>query len=197
MQIVKKKLHELKPLEKNVRRHGEVQIEHFMESLRQFGQTRAFVVDEELNILVGNGMFEAMSKLEWKKPVFCHMVKGLTELEKKKLVLSDNKIFQLATDNFEVIDEMLQEIVEAGDLNIAGYSADILEDLVRGAGDVLEDMSGYGALEKEEIQEKAAQQPAEKEEEYVAGPPEGFDLICPHCGTRLKMAGDGALEKAD
>ena len=143
MQIVKKKLHELKPLEKNVRRHGEVQIEHFMESLRQFGQTRAFVVDEELNILVGNGMFEAMSKLEWKKPVFCHMVKGLTELEKKKLVLSDNKIFQLATDNFEVIDEMLQEIVEAGDLNIAGYSADILEDLVRGAGDVLEDMSGY------------------------------------------------------
>ena len=46
MKIVKIELSKLKPLEKNVRNHSDIQVKEFVRALKQFGQTRPFVLDE-------------------------------------------------------------------------------------------------------------------------------------------------------
>ena len=51
------KINDLKPLEKNVRKHNEKQIDELIKSVEQFGQTRAMVIDEDNNILIGNGLY--------------------------------------------------------------------------------------------------------------------------------------------
>ena len=47
------KLSDLKPLENNVRKHSDKQIDELIKSVEQFGQTRAMVIDEDNNILIG------------------------------------------------------------------------------------------------------------------------------------------------
>lgn len=188
MNIKKLKLSSLKPLEQNVRRHGDKQLEHFQNSLRQFGQTRAFVVDEQNNVLVGNGMHEAMVRMGWEKPVDCHVVTGLSEAQKRKLILSDNKVFQLGSDNFDVIEQYLQEFADAGDFDVAGYDAETLESLARTADEVMDSMTNYGRLEPEEAERiEKTEDTEEGEAEIVYAPteeePEDIDMvICPHCG---------------
>lgn len=195
MNIKKLNLKDLKPLEQNVRKHGDRQLEHFQNSLRQFGQTRAFVVDEKKTILVGNGMHEAMVRMGWEKPVDCHVVTDLSDAQKRKLILSDNKVFQLGSDNFDVIEQYLQEFADAGDFDIAGYDTETLESLARSADEVMESMTNYGRLEPEEaerIDKTDASEEGEAEIVFAQNEeePEDIDMvICPHCGGAFPREG--------
>ena len=92
MNVVKVKLSDLRPLEKNVRRHNEKQIKEYARSLEKFKQIRPMVVDENHVILVGNGMYEAMKRLGWES-ADCEIVTGLSENDKKKLMLADNRVY--------------------------------------------------------------------------------------------------------
>ena len=114
------KLKDLKPLERNVRKHNDKQIDELIKSVNQFGQTRAIVIDENNNILIGNGLYYALVKMN-KDDVQCFRKTGLSEVEKKKLVLSDNKIYGLGSDDYEEINNYIQEITSFGDFEIAGY----------------------------------------------------------------------------
>ena len=67
--------------------------------------------------------------------VDCHVVRGLPEKDKRKLILSGNKLFQLGSDDFDVINELLQSIADEGGFNVAGFSSDVLESPVKGAED--------------------------------------------------------------
>ena len=84
MKIVKKKLSELHPLEKNVRRHSPKQISEYVRSLNMFEQLRPLVIDEDGTIWIGNGMFEAMKSMGWEYAE-CEIRRGLTEKQKKKM----------------------------------------------------------------------------------------------------------------
>jgi hypothetical protein len=195
MNIKKLKLSSLKPLEQNVRKHGDKQLEHFQNSLRQFGQTRAFVVDEQNNVLVGNGMHEAMTRMGWEKPVDCHVVSGLTEAQKRKLILSDNKVFQLGSDNFDVIEQYLQEFADAGDFDIAGFDPETLESLARSADEVMQDMTSYGRLDDETVERIESSREDETQDEiaFASSPDEEEEdidmIVCPHCGGAFPRGG--------
>lgn len=131
MQITKKYLEQLKPLVENVRKHNPAQIKEIMRSLDQFGQTRPMVVDEDGNILVGNGLYMAMVE-RGDKQADCYVLSGLTEPQKKKLILTDNKVYSLGQDDYDVIDKFIQEItIDAGDFDIAGFDEDILRSMSR------------------------------------------------------------------
>lgn len=143
MKLVKVVLAELKPLEKNVRKHNDKQVDEFIRSLNENGQTRPFVIDENNNILIGNGMYAAMIK-RGDKEAYALRKTGLSEKQKKKLALSDNKIFSLGTDNYEVIQEYINEITEDGDYDIAGYDEDIIREMTRTADEIIEDVMSYG-----------------------------------------------------
>lgn len=160
MKVVTKKLNALKHPEKNVRIHSEQQIRELKRSLEKFGQTRAIVVDEDNTILIGNGLFEAMLSLGYQEATV-YVKTGLSENDKKKLMIADNKTYALGIDNLETLNEFLEEL--QGDLDIPGYDEEILQQMVADADEVTEKLSEYGTLDESEIQKmKAANQKREQ-----------------------------------
>lgn len=209
MKIQTLKLSELKPLEVNVRKHTEAQIKEIMRSVQQFGQTRAIVIDEENNILIGNGLHEAMVKAGLEE-AFVYRKKGLSEIEKKKLILADNKTYSLGADDYGNIEAYLEEITASGDFEIAGFDEDVLRNLMRQADEVLADVQNYGVLSPEQVEKKKEMQTAEPEQtgatagtaqqqpgngavigetppDDIAHGAEPETVICPNCGECIPL----------
>ena len=149
MKVIKKRLDDLKHPEKNVRIHSEQQIRELKRSLEKFGQTRALVVDENNVILIGNGLYEAMVSLGYQE-ASVYVKTELSENDKKKLMIADNKTYALGIDNLDTLNEFLEEL--QGDLDIPGYDEEILQQMVEDADEVTEKISEYGALDESEIQ---------------------------------------------
>lgn len=197
MQITRKKLSELKPLEKNVRNHSDIQIKEFERSLKQFGQTRAFVIDEQGNILVGNGMYIAMQNIGAKE-CDCFVMTGLSEIEKKKLVISDNKVFELGQNDYTVTEEFLKEIVSAGDKDVAGFQPDILESIVNLTQFSEQKQSEYGRVTTDmfkviepvidtQVTTQETTQEIKQEYQPMTQAEEHKYIICPHCNERIEL----------
>ena len=149
MKVIKKRLDDLKYPEKNVRIHSEQQIRELKRSLEKFGQTRALVVDENNVILIGNGLYEAMVSLGYQE-TSVYVKTELSENDKKKLMIADNKTYALGIDNLDTLNEFLEEL--QGDLDIPGYDEEILQQMVADADEVTEKISEYGTLDESEIQ---------------------------------------------
>lgn len=146
MRIETANLSDLKPLERNVRQHPEAQIKELVKSLQQFGQTRALVVDEENIILIGNGLYEAMIRLGYDS-CSVYRVSGMSEKEKKKLILSDNKTYDLGLTDFDEIQKYIDEITIDGDFEIAGFDEAILREMTRSLEAVEREVMSYGVTE--------------------------------------------------
>lgn len=198
------KLNDLKPLEKNVRKHNDKQIDELIKSVEQFGQTRAMVIDENNNILIGNGLYYALLKMN-RDEVQCYRKTGLSEVEKKKLILSDNKIYGLGSDDYEEINNYIQEITGMGDFEIAGYDKFILEQMTATDEQVEEAIKDYGTITdtrfiKEEPKQEINNTYIEKEPEVKNEPVtmvtetkvgaeknEKKYIICPSCGEMIYL----------
>ncbi|MBO4725532.1 MAG: ParB N-terminal domain-containing protein [Firmicutes bacterium] len=195
MKLEKIALEKLVPLDKNIRKHGERQIEEFVKSLKQFGQTRPFVIDEKNTVLIGNGMLEAMKRAGI-EVCTAYRVKGLSDLEKKKLVLTDNKIYSLGSDNLDNIMDYLQEFADAGDFDIPGFDAEGIEALTRTAGEVLDDAMSYGIAERPPPRQEAqAYTPPTGNGKTETTPGDGNageqdappSVVCPNCGEAIRL----------
>lgn len=197
MKLEKIKLSELKPLENNVRRHNEKQISELIRSLNQFGQTRAIIIDEENNILIGNGLYLALRE-RGDKECECSRVLGLSEKDKKKLVLTDNKIYALGIDDYENITAYINEITADGDFEIAGFDEEVLKQMTRELEEVEKDVMSYGVIETPTQPQNSAtpsqtfqpvvntqqpvNQPAQPEYKPQAAVNNDRTIICPSCG---------------
>lgn len=142
MQIEKIELEKLKPLERNVRKHGPSQIKELVRSLNQFGQTRAIVIDEDYNILIGNGLYLAM-KERGDKTCDVYKINGLTKKQKNKLIISDNKVYELGFTNYDTLEEMLKEISASGDFDIAGFDEETIKEITASAEASIEEIKEY------------------------------------------------------
>ncbi len=200
MNVVKMPLSSLQRPERNVRMHTEKQLGEFERSVTMFGQIRPIVVDESRTILAGNGLYETLLRMGWDEADVLQM-DGLTESQKKKLMLADNKIYGLGVDDLETFDAFLLELKD--DLDIPGFDEDILQSMVSEANEVTEKLQEYGTLDEGEIEEiKAAR---ERKEQYMAAEPKeeaaeesGHEepageerepvrqyVVCPHCGEKV------------
>lgn len=201
MNVVKMKLADLKRPERNVRMHTEKQLVELERSVKMFGQIRPIVVDDGLVILAGNGLYETLLRLGWEEADVLRM-EGLTENQKKKLMLADNKIYGLGVDDLESFDIFLEELKD--DLDIPGFDEGLLRSMVSQAGEVSEKLQEYGTLEESEIEEiKAARErkdllmasgvpeedAGEDETESAAADEEREPIrkfvVCPHCGEKV------------
>lgn len=149
MNVTTKRLDALKHPKKNVRIHSEQQIRELKRSLEKFGQTRAIVVDEDDTILIGNGLYEAMVSLGYQEATV-YVKAGLSESDKKKLMIADNKTYALGIDDLDTIYGFIEEL--QGDLDIPGYDEEILQQMVADADEVTEKLSEYGTLDEAEVQ---------------------------------------------
>lgn len=206
MEVIRMKLAEMKKPDKNVRMHTEKQLQEYERSVRMFGQIRPIVVDEEGTILAGIGLFDTMLRMG-EKEADVYQLKELTPTQKKKLMIADNKIFNLGVENLEVLNEFFEELKD--DLDIPGFDEDILRQMVSDAEEVTEKICEYGTLDDDEIEQmkqleerqkaaygnsvssenkpaptegKALQEPQANEE---GADPEGNFVICPDCGRKI------------
>ena len=207
MEIITMKLVDLVKPEKNVRIHTEQQLKEFQRSVKMFGQIRPIVVDENNVILAGNGLYETLIAMG-KETADVYKYDNLTENQKKKLMIADNKIFSLGIENLDTLNSFLEDL--QGDLDIPGFDEDILKQMVSEAEDITEKLSEYGTLDDEEIQsikesgerkeqqiQKAEVEQATPAPQPIAQPqqemPEDSEdttevkkfVICPKCGEKI------------
>lgn len=110
MQTVKKLLSELKPDERNTRLHDRRNIDLIKSSLQEFGQYRPFIVDQEMIIRVGNGMFVAMGELGWTEGD-CNIL-TLTPEQAMELSIVDNRAAELSKWDNEKLCETIMALGE-------------------------------------------------------------------------------------
>ena len=84
------------------------------------------------------------------KTAYVYRYENLTENQKKKLMIADNKIFSLGVEDLDALNSFLDEL--SGDLDIPGFDEEILKQMVSEAEDVTEKVSGYGILDEDSIQ---------------------------------------------
>ena len=116
MQIVNKPTAELKPYDKNAKKHDKKQIANVAESIKQFGFVQPLVLDKDNNVIIGHCRLEAAKKLHLDE-VPCVMADDLTDEKVKKLRLLDNKLNESDWD----IDLIAEEIA---DLDFDGFDVD-------------------------------------------------------------------------
>lgn len=149
MKIITMKLADLIKPEKNVRIHTEQQLKEFRRSIKMFGQIRPIVVDENNVILAGNGLYDTLISMG-AETADVYKYDNLTENQKKKLMIADNKIFSLGIENLDTLNSFLEDLSD--DLDIPGFDEEILKQMVSEAEDVTEKLSEYGTLDDEEIE---------------------------------------------
>lgn len=108
MQIVMKAISELKPYEKNPRRN-ENAVEAVANSIKAFGFKVPVVIDGDGVIVCGHTRFKAAKRLGLAE-VPCIVADDLTEEQIKAFRLADNKVGELATWDYELLN------LELGDL---------------------------------------------------------------------------------
>lgn len=199
MEITVKKLSELRPAAKNVRRHTDKQIAEYIRSLEMFGQIKPIIADEHGEIIAGNGLYQALVQMG-KETCDCYILTGLSENQKKKLMLADNRVYELGITDMDAFDELIREL--GNDIDVPGWDADLLSMMNAAAEDVDDIVNGYGSYEETDVSRLAERKTPDNVptsapvETPVATPqvaprPEGSQgqvqrvIVCPKCGEQI------------
>lgn len=108
MEIIKLNINEVIPYPDNPRKNDNA-VDAVAESIKQCGYCSPIVIDEDNVILAGHTRLKALKKLKWKE-VECVRKTGLTEEQKKKYRILDNKTNELAEWDFNILDAALAEL---------------------------------------------------------------------------------------
>lgn len=167
MNVVNRKINEIKPYEKNAKIHDEKQINNVAESIKQFGFVQPVVVDKDGVIVIGHCRVLAAKRLKMKE-VPCVCVDELSEEQVKALRIVDNKTNESPWD-MEMLAEELPEISLDGfdmSFGINNYSNADLDSFFKDA---------------ESADDEKAGKKTETAEENHDG-----EVCCPHCGEWFK-----------
>lgn len=131
-----------------------------------FGQVKPLVVAEDGEIIAGNGLYEALLRMG-RETCDCYVMVGLTDVQKKKLMMADNKVYELGFTDVDAIEELVKEL--DGDVDVPGWDADLLE-MLNSTEDEADEMIGsYGEFPESEISSINRQQ-NEEHVPYAAAP---------------------------
>ena len=103
MKIEQMKIRDIKPYERNAKKHDETQIKNVMQSIGQYGITQPLVIDRDNNLIIGHCRLIACKRLKMKEvPVVRR--DDLTQEQVDKLRLLDNKLNESEWD-FDLLAE--------------------------------------------------------------------------------------------
>ena len=130
---------DLKPYERNARTHSSEQISQIMASIKEFGFTNPLLIDSDFNLIAGHGRLEAikgLNRVDFKdKPILqvpCVICEGLSEVQKRALILADNKIALNAGWDEELLASELSELDELGfDLDLTGFGEGQMSEILQ------------------------------------------------------------------
>ena len=118
---------EIKPYDRNARTHSTEQVKQIMDAIKEWGFTNPLLIDEQGNLIAGHGRLEAvkqLNKVDFKdEPILelpAIVVKGLSDSQKKALIIADNQIALNAGWDYEVL------ALELKELESVNYDLDLL-----------------------------------------------------------------------
>lgn len=156
--VVYRPFSDLKPAARNPRTHSATQIEQIVRSMQQFGWTNPILVDEHNAIIAGHGRLEAARKLDMAEVPTIPLA-GLTDAQKRALVIADNQLALNAGWDAEMLAAELASLKDDGfDLPVIGFSDAELDDML-----IIPDFEPVGADAQGRLDERAP-------------------VTCPECG---------------
>ncbi|MTI15127.1 site-specific DNA-methyltransferase [Sansalvadorimonas verongulae] len=149
---------ELVPYAKNARTHSPEQISQIARSIENFGFVNPILVGDDKIIVAGHGRLLAANQLGMLTvPVI--VLAHLDEVQRRALVLADNKLAENAGWDEELLRSELQALGDLDfDLDITGFSLEELEELLE------DEPTGEGQTEDDdipEVQEQPVSQPGD------------------------------------
>ncbi len=190
MEVIKLPISSLRRPKQDARVHPEKQLHEYERSVSMFGQIRPLVVDENNTILAGVGCYETLQRMGI-EAADVYRIENLTEEQKKKLRLTDNRLSELGYDDLDLLREIFSEIHS----DIPGYDEAIIADLIDQANEatakMINESSGYeGSYVAFHTDSDV---PAAIEDDFEPEPPETAitqigDIYC--LGKHRLMCGD-------
>lgn len=125
-QLVTLKLDEIYPYERNPR-INDIAVDDVAESIVQCGYAAPIIVDEEHVIIAGHTRHKALQKLGWEEAEVL-VITGMSEQQKRKYRLLDNKVGEKAEWDEDLLSWELQDLdFEGYDFGFEDYSVDFDE----------------------------------------------------------------------
>ncbi|CAJ0692348.1 MULTISPECIES: site-specific DNA-methyltransferase [Ralstonia] len=122
----------LVPYARNARTHSDAQVAQIAASIAEFGFTNPILAGSDGVIVAGHGRLAAAQKLGLEMvPVV--VLDHLTPTQRRALVIADNRIAENAGWDDELLRVELEALQDEGfDLDLTGFDADALADLLAG-----------------------------------------------------------------
>ena len=118
LNIVYRRIDELKPDPANPRRHTKQQIRKIADSIRTFGFNVPVLIDRENNVVAGCGRLLACAELGWSEvPTLC--LDHLTPAQARAFRIADNRLTEISEWDDRLLAEQLKELSLLGlDFNV-------------------------------------------------------------------------------
>ena len=116
------KIENIKPYEKNAKKHPKKQVEQIAKSIKEFGFNQPIVIDKKGVIIVGHGRYEAAKLLGLSDVPVIEV--ELTEEQVKAYRLADNKLNESEWEMDLVIEELKGLSEEM--LDLTGFDKDLV-----------------------------------------------------------------------
>ena len=129
MQIVYKKVDDLKPYKNNPRFNDDA-VQYVANSIKEFGFKVPIIIDKNNEIVAGHTRYKASMELGLKE-VPCIVADDLTEEQVKAFRLADNQVSEKSQWDYELLDEELQEILNIDMIDFGFTESDINMDFNR------------------------------------------------------------------
>ena len=121
MQVIYKKLNDIKQYENNPRKNDEA-VKYVAESIKEFGFKVPIVIDKDNVIVAGHTRWKAAKSLKIKE-VPCIIADDLSEQQIKAYRLADNKVAEFAEWDFSILNLELDELIDF-DMSTFGFEFD-------------------------------------------------------------------------
>lgn len=136
-------INDIKPYANNARTHSTQQIEQIVKSIKEFGFTNPLLIDNDCNLIAGHGRLEAvkqLNKIDYKdNPITelpCIIVTGLSDTQRRALVIADNKIALNAGWDLDILKDELELLEnENYDMNLLGFSDSEISEILDSVSD--------------------------------------------------------------
>ncbi len=113
MELIEKKISDLIPYANNPRKNDKA-VDAVVESIKQCGYISPIVIDENNEVLAGHTRLKALKRMKI-KTVKCVVMEGLTEEQKRKYRILDNKTGEFAEWDLDLLN------IELADLDFGDF----------------------------------------------------------------------------
>lgn len=122
MQIISRKIEDIKPYDRNAKKHPKEQVKKVADSIREFGFAQPVVVDKDGVLIVGHGRLDAAKLLGLKEVP--SITVDLTKEQADAYRLADNKLNESEWDMKLVVEEL--KGLSAEMLDLTGFDKDLI-----------------------------------------------------------------------